>query len=132
VSVSRINVSEGLEWESTIGYARAVRVGSHIAVSGTTAAAPGGGVIGEGDVYAQAMAIFRKVESALAQAGASMSDVVRTRMFITNIDDWQALGRAHAEFFRDIRPAATMVEVTRLIDPRLLVEIEVDAFVAEG
>ena len=128
--MERQNNSEGLPWEATVCYSRAVRVDQFVFVSGTTASRPDGNVTGEGDAYAQAAAIFDKIERALTEAGASMRDVVRTRMFVTDIDDWEAVGRAHAERFGEIRPAATMVEVTRLIDPRLLVEIEVDAVVA--
>ena len=124
---SRQNISSGAPWESIVGYSRAVRLGNMIVVAGTTAADEQGQVIGVGDPYAQTMYILEKIKKALAQAGASMEDVVRTRMYVTQIDQWEAIGRAHGEFFREVRPAATLVEVSRLIDPQMLVEIEVEA-----
>lgn len=120
-------ISSGAPWEASVGYSRAVKAGNQIFVSGTTAVDGQGNVIGKGDAYAQAKYIFEKIGRALQEAGASFENVVRTRMFVTNINDWQAIGRAHGEFFKDIRPAATMVEVSRLIDPDMLVEIEADS-----
>ena len=128
--MERKNVESGARWEPIVGYSRAVRVGACVAVAGTTATDPQGKVVAPGDSYGQAVHIFRKIEAALAQAGARLEDVVRTRMFLTNIEDWAQVGRAHAEFFREIRPAATMLEVNRLIDPEALVEIEADAILA--
>lgn len=124
---SRQNISSGAPWESIVGYSRAVRLGNMVVVAGTTAADEQGQVVGIGDPYAQTIYILQKIKRALAQAGASMEDVIRTRMYVTQIDQWEAIGRAHGEFFREVRPAATMVEVSRLIDPQMLVEIEVEA-----
>ena len=123
--------STGTPWEKSVGYSRAVRVGPHVFVAGTTASNLDGSTVAIGDAYAQAVFIFRRIEAALADVGASLADVVRTRMFVTDISRWQEIGRAHGEFFAGVNPAATMVEVRRLINPEHLVEIEVDAFVAE-
>lgn len=122
-------ISSGAPWEATVGYSRAVKVGGQVFVSGTTAVDEQGAIVGKEDAYAQAKFILEKIGKALQAAGASFGDVVRTRIFVTNIDDWPAIGRAHGEVFKDIRPAATMVEVSRLIDPELLVEIEAEAVV---
>jgi enamine deaminase RidA (YjgF/YER057c/UK114 family) len=129
--MARQNVSTGGPWEAKIGYSRAVRVGSSVQVSGTTAMTPSG-LVGKGDPYAQAIQTFKTIENALKQAGASLEDVVRTRIYMANIDQWQEVGRAHGEMFGNIRPATTMVEVKRLIDPDMLVEIEADAIVRQG
>jgi enamine deaminase RidA (YjgF/YER057c/UK114 family) len=126
----RTSVGSGAKWEELVGYSRAVRVGDLIWVTGTTATLPGGGHVGDGDAYAQTAQCLANIERALAQLGASLADVVRTRMFVTAIErDWQAIGRAHAEKFATIRPATTMVEVRALIEPWMLVEIEADAYV---
>ncbi|MBL0343758.1 RidA family protein [Candidatus Villigracilis affinis] len=127
----RINISSGAKWEDIVGYSRAVRVGNMIEVAGTTAVDERGEIVGVNNPYEQTKYILAKIESALIEAGASMKDVVRTRMFVTDISKWEEIGKAHGEFFKEIKPAASMIEVKGLINPELLVEIEVTAVLSE-